>query len=438
MSNLRIYMAVAILHPSVGGIQKQALLLSRSICEKGYHVTIITLRYDRAWPAREEIEGISVIRVAGGLLGGRERLPRPFQKLAYLMAMIVLGWTFWQHRQRYDILHVYQFNLLALVSGMVCLVTGKPMIVAVRCTDSGISPQAYKKASLVAGSLDPTAPWLRIKGHNRDNSDLGELERLGKPIALCTYALLRCIRAATVILSSQMKDYLISHNCQMPEIHLIPNGVDITRFTPDRAASSIEERSQVVVCVARLCYQKGIDVLLQACHLVLPQSPQMRLIIVGDGPLHLQLERMAQELHIIGSVEFTGMQNDVAAQFHRGGLAVFPSRWEGMPNALLEAMACGLPCIATCVSGSEDIIQHGVNGLLVEPEDYQTMAHALLSLLCNPTLLQEYGRAARATIEERYSLECITDMYAELYESIYTRWHIREEIQPPEIYQLPS
>jgi len=89
-----------------------------------------------------------------------------------------------------------------------------------------------------------------------------------------------------------------------------------------------------------------------------------------------------------------------------------------MPNALLEAMACGLPCVATRVSGSEDIIQHGVNGLLVGSEDYQGMAQALLTLLHDRLLAQKYGQAARETVERHYSFEQVVDRYVELYQRI--------------------
>src|SRR5207244_3756077 len=210
-----------------------------------------------------------------------------------------------------------------------------------------------------------------------------------------------------VVLSSRMEKWLVEQDFTLPDVELIPNGVDLTRFTLAREDTSIGEREQVVVCVSKLRYEKGIDVLLQAWQLVHQQAPQARLIIVGSGYLQAQLECMAKELGIAASIEFAGLQSDVPGQLHRGSMAVLPSRWEGMPNALLEAMACGLPCVATRVSGSEDIIQHGVNGLLVESEDYQNMAQALLTLLRDPGLAQQYGRAARATIEQYYSLEHI-------------------------------
>ena len=439
MSNPRIYIAIATFLPLVGGAEKQALAQARSLREKGYETTIITFHHDRTWLSRDVIEGVPIIRVAGALLGGREKLPRLLQKLLYLMAIIVMCWTLWRHRHRYDVLHVYQLSLLALPTALVCRLTGIPMIIAVRSAGSG---SAKSHMSLVAGPLDVTSPWLQIDGQARVDGDLEWLERMGKPVVRFIRSLLQRNHAVVIILSSRMKNYLADHNFNLPGTQLIPNGVDTTHFHPLYPDTSTDERAQVVVCVSKLRYEKGIDVLLQAWYLVqkqLPQPLQARLIIVGDGPLQTQLECMAQALGIAGSVEFAGLQSDIPAQLHRGNLAVLPSRFEGMPNALLEAMACGSACVATRVSGSEDIIQHGVNGLLVESEDYQGMAQALFTLLRNPALAQEYGHVARATIEKHYSLERITDIYVELYQRIADhRSQNIEDIQPSEIYHLPS
>ena len=102
-------------------------------------------------------------------------------------------------------------------------------------------------------------------------------------------------------------------------------------------------------------------------------------------------------------------------------------------------MACGSACVATRVSGSEDAIEHGVNGLLVEPEDYQSMAEALLTLLREPALAQQYGEAARSTIEKYYSLEYIIDSYIELYQNmIEGKRKTMEDTSSPKIYHLSS
>ena len=418
----RIYVVIGTFYPMVGGAEKQAFTQSAALREKGYAATVITFRHDNAWSPCEVVDGVTVIRVAGTLLAGRGKLPQPLQKALYLMALAVMGWTLWRHRRYYDVLHVQQLNLLALPIALVCRLTGKPMVIVVQST--GLDRAAGSNhTSLVAGPLDATALWLQVPGGNRTGSDLEDLARIGKPGMRFTRALLLRIHAVIVILSSRMKDYLAEHDFYLPGTQLIPNGVDITRFQPAHTDNAHTQTKQVVVCLSRLSYQKGIDVLLQAWRLVHEQMPQARLIIVGSGPLQSQLERMARELGIANSVEFAGLRNDAVAQLHRGGVAVLPSRYEGMSHALLEAMACGLPCVTTRVSGSEDLIQHGVNGLLVESEDYQGLAQALLSLLDDSALAQKYGDAARATVEKQYSLERIVDTYIELYHRVAeARW----------------
>ncbi len=409
MSNLRIYIAICTFLPLVGGAEKQALEQSRNLRERGHETTIITLRHDRAWPRREVIEGVPVIRVAGALLGGREKLPRPLAQLLYLMALVMMGWTFWRYRRKYDVLHIHQLNMLALPAAVACRFTGKPVLVVVHSAGQDVNASwASGKPSLVAGPLDPITPWLQVNGRLLVGGDLANLEHLGKPLVRFTRSLLQGIHAVLVVISSRMEGYLAEHDFYLP-------------FNAAGLDRAFEEREQVVICVSRLSYEKGIDALLQAWNLVLKQSPQARLIIVGKGDLRPQLEYMASALGIAERVEFAGLQEDIPAQLQRAHIAVLPSRVEGMPVALLEAMACGLACVATRVSGSEDIIEHGVNGLLVETEDYQGMARELLTLLHDPALARQYGRAARATIENHYSLEQITSMYIALYERMIHR-----------------
>lgn len=418
MKKPRIYVAIANFHPLVGGAETQALLLAQSLRQRGYDITIVTFHLNGTWLPKETVENVPVLRVAGRLLGRREKYPRLLQKLCYVLALVVMCWSLWRRRDSYDILHVYQLNLIALPTALACCFTGKPMLIAVRSAGSEKNILAQKKASLVAGPLDATASWLQVSGPTRLHGDLEALKRLGKLPVRALYYLLQHIHAVVIVLSSHMRSYLAANNFLLPNTQLIPNGVDITRFHPVAADTPLAERVRTVVCLSRLSYEKGIDVLLQAWRMVYRECPEAHLLILGNGPLQIQLERMTRELDITSSVTFMGVQCNVPELLSRAGLAVLPSRVEGMPNALLETMACGLPGIATRVSGSEDIIAHEVNGLLVEPEDFQSMAQALLRLLRDPALAQEYGRAARSTIERHYSLEHVTDMYIELYQYI--------------------
>lgn len=430
----RIYIVIATFLPNVGGAEKQALAHGRSLREKDFAATILTLRHKRQWARREEIEGVPVIRVGGMVLGDRERMPAPLRKLLYLMGLLIMIWTLWSQRRNYDVLHLYQLGLLALPVAFVCKLTRKPLLISVRAANAAEVEKS--QTSLVVGPLDAHTSWLRVRERTRVSGDLEGLERLGTFAVQYTRLLLKRIHAEVVILSSQMKDYLAAHDFLLPNTHLIPNGVDTTRFAPTTTFRA--ERAQTVVCVARLAYQKGIDVLLQAWYIVQQEVPQARLIIVGTGPSQEQLTHLTQALQLEKSVEFVGLQHDVQAQLHRAGIAVLPSRCEGMPNAVLEAMACELPCVATRVSGSEDIIQHGVNGLLVGVEDYQGMAQALLILLRDPALVRHYGHVAHTTIVEHFSLEYITDQYIALYQRVLAAKHQRDEKRTESSNNNPS
>ena len=127
------------------------------------------------------------------------------------------------------------------------------------------------------------------------------------------------------------------------------------------------------------------------------------------------MERIAVELGIQDSVEFLGLRRDVVDLLQQSWGFVMPSRWEGMPNALLEAMACGLPCVATRVSGSEDVITDGVNGLLVEPEQPDQMAWALRRIIEDTDLARRLGQEGRATAIRDYQLSSIVEQCLELY-----------------------
>jgi glycosyltransferase involved in cell wall biosynthesis len=421
VSNPRIYIAIGTFHPLVGGAERQALLQGRALRARGYDATIITLRHNRAWPKYDAIEGVPVVRVAGMVLGGRENLPTPLRRVAYLLGVLILGWALWWRRRRFDILHLYQLNLLILPAALVSGLVSKPLIVALRCADSGYQSGSSNHA--LGGARPQHAQPPPEEGRDRSRGDLEALESLGKPMVVLTRYLLGRPLVVPVVLSARMAQDLLTHGFRLTGVQAIPNGVDLTCFLPARREGPPLRRTGLVLYVGRLTFQKGVDVLLTAWRGVqeqLPESRRARLVIIGAGPGRAQLECLTATLGIGDSVTFVGEQSDVAAWLRQSDVAVLPSRWEGMPNALLEAMACGLPCVATRVSGSEEVIQHGANGLLVEPDDSVALAAALRTVLLDPALGDRYGRAARATIVERYSLDQVMRVYLDLYHRLHS------------------
>lgn len=183
---------------------------------------------------------------------------------------------------------------------------------------------------------------------------------------------------------------------------VIPNGVDARRFAPRRAMSGSPD-SPLVVTVARLVPQKGIEYLIDAAAIVHRESPGCRFQIVGDGPLLPALRARARSLGLDETLFFTGASAQVEEILAAADIFVLPSLWEGLPMALLEAMAAGLPVVATDTSGSREIIERTGAGILVPCRNAEAPARAILSLLADPSAARRMGEAAREAVVKYYS-----------------------------------
>ncbi|PRH75944.1 glycosyl transferase family 1, partial [Streptomyces solincola] len=187
---------------------------------------------------------------------------------------------------------------------------------------------------------------------------------------------------------------------------VVHNGVDTARFAgaADRAAAraalGLPAADPLVVCVARLCRQKGQDDLLRAWDAVRRRVPAARLALVGDGPEAGALRAAAD-----GSVLFAGAVADPAPWYRAADLAVLPSRWEGLALAPLEAMAAGRPVVVTDVDGARESLPPGQEPYcLVRPGDPEALAGALAALLQRPVLRAELGRRAQRHVRERFDV----------------------------------
>jgi glycosyltransferase involved in cell wall biosynthesis len=163
----------------------------------------------------------------------------------------------------------------------------------------------------------------------------------------------------------------------------------------------------LVVTVGRIEPEKGIDVLTAAWPSVARRMPGARLCIVGDGSARALLQSAAQDILWIGSVQ------DVAPYLRAADAFALPSRTEGLPVALLEAMACGLSCTATAVGGTVELVQDGWSGRLVPSERPADLADGIVEALRTP----EWGMAARR-VAARFSLELVADRFISLYKSV--------------------
>jgi glycosyltransferase involved in cell wall biosynthesis len=183
----------------------------------------------------------------------------------------------------------------------------------------------------------------------------------------------------------------------------IRNGVSLTDFTPSPSAySGIREKlglkadEFVLLCAARLSHEKGFDVLLQAMAEILRSGIPANLIIAGDGPLREELREQAKSLKLDGHVFFVGFQRDVRPYLHTASAFILTSRKEGLPLSILEAMACGLPCIVTDVGGNAEAVLDGHNGRVIVPESPEAVVSAVRDLADHPEERVQMGFRARA------------------------------------------
>ncbi len=196
-----------------------------------------------------------------------------------------------------------------------------------------------------------------------------------------------------------------------PRLCALWNGIDTTRFQAGRTC-----RDGPVITVARINPVKDIETLIRAMALAAACSPAIRLEVAGDGPSMPGVQKLIGELGLTERVRLLGEVHDVPKVLGRAGLFVLPSLTEGISLTILEAMASGLPVVATRVGGNPEVVEEGKTGLLVPPGDPQALAGAMLRLWNDPALRLQFGQAGRLRVEEHFDIRGTVAKYEKLYE----------------------
>lgn len=214
--------------------------------------------------------------------------------------------------------------------------------------------------------------------------------------------------------SEGSRDFLIRNVGLSPQrIEVIPNGVDIERFSAQPIRS--ESGELIVGTLGSLTPVKNQALLIHACQQLIGRGVKIRLRIGGEGRLRPDLEALVHSLGIGDRVEMLGQVADSAAFLRDLDVFVLPSDSEAHPNALSEAMACALPCIASRVGGVAELMDRGRAGLLFEPGDQEALVQGLSALLHSPDLRRRLGSVARSFTCEHYSMSRMLQRYRDLY-----------------------
>ena len=386
-------------HPVINGAAVQILLLGERLVQSGTNVTVVTRKIQPHHRSCEQINGTRVIRVKPTV--GLKRIGK------FLMLLPAL-FTLWKERRVYDVIVVCDFRVLGLLGVLAARLFGKRCVL--RAESCGEMDGSYATRH----SLPPSLIKQRL-------------------IKIALRLRNRVLMRTDVFLS--ISSIITKEFCRAgvdPAIIVqIPNAIDLGKFAPatpeerqaKRQALEIDGRKKIFIYTGRLARGKGLEYLLRVWARLVVQHPHIHLFLVGAGQGYTlscedELRAFVSENRLESSVTFTGNVSNVNQYLQAANFFVLPSQSEAFGLSLVEAMACGLPCITTSVGGIVETIDPGINGILVPYGDEQALLVAMSDLLCNDQEVLHLGIQARKKVCERYDIDYVSTRYLRLLESM--------------------
>lgn len=383
MSRLRLVLVTRRFWPLVGGAEMTMANLASALQEAGHQVTILTASWNPDWPMEIQHRGVPIVRIP-------QSRRRFWGTWRYMRGLV--KWMR-EHRSRYDIAYVsmLKHDAYAVIG------TGRKLDfpVVVRAEGSGLT-----------GDVS----WQH-------------LGRFGKWIQR------RCQHAQAIVAPSPaIERELVNDGYDAEHVYFIPNGVaEVPERTPQQRMTAREalgtahpvlalsKDTKLAVYTGRLSEEKGLTCLVDAWARVLRDRSNTRLWLVGEGPLRDRLAEQIERLHIRGRCVLVGSFDSVEELLAAADLFVLPSREEGMSVALLEAMATGLPIVASDIPGNRTLITDGENGLLARPDDPESLAATICSMFDTPTRAAQYGEAARRRAQQEFPQSRMVERHVDLF-----------------------
>jgi glycosyltransferase involved in cell wall biosynthesis len=371
-------MVVRLFDPWMGGMEKQSLSLARALDRRGHDVRILTGRWFRGTPRLQSYDGIDVIR-HGALFDGLGI--RGMRRVAAMFYMATLAVALFRHRDSYDVIHVHGLSYHAYVAVRLGKWLGRPVIV--KLANSGSA------------------------------SDISKM-KTGQHLFFSRYLLPMALMADRFValndtISRELEEVGVDHE----RIVEIPNGVEVPAHPLSRPNANA---GHVISYLGRLHEQKAVDLLIRAFALLRKtHGGDVRLRIIGDGPARSSLEALVDDLGLGDSIGFLGEVKDIDVPLGETRVLVLPSVAEGMSNVLLEAMARGIPVVASDIPPNTVLVNSGDNGWLFPSSDPAALADVLSSVLGDGNLLGAVGLRARQTVEERFDIDRVAERYSNLY-----------------------
>ena len=378
----RILMISPQFRPLVGGYERAAERLSAELGRRGHAITIITERRDPEWAGREAIQALTVRRLWC--------IYRP--GLHIITSLLSFSRFLLRNGLKYDVFHVHQYGAHAAMAVLFGRLLGRPVVLKITSTGSL--------------SIENT-----IAGYRR-------LRRYA-------FTFLHRRVDACIAISADAAREAAEFGIPQERIVLVPNGIDTDYFRPcseqqkaaAKKALGINHRHMVLYC-GRLCEPKNPDGLLDAWASVVREFQDVLLCYVGDGALRTTLTEKTDRLGLQDTVRFVGQKSEVRKWYHAADVFALPSHNEGLSNSLLEAIGCGLPIVATRISGTIDLFRLGEPGLLVDDTDVKKLSDALIKILGDCSCRRAFGISASEIAAKHYSIGGVAGSMERLYSSL--------------------
>jgi len=395
-TNRRICVLVDSFYPIIGGGEIHTRNLCEHLVEKGLALFVLTRHRDKAYKAYERVGDIPVYRVPPG------GMPRWGKYLMFFPAFARLV----QKRADYDVIYISVFRCIGILGVFTARLLGKKCVLRAGVSDEMSGRNILEEYRHKKFVLPFISSFLFIR-----NSILRQAD-------------------AFISISLAIQDDFLFAGVPAAKIHHIPNGVDTGLFTPvsSSARSSLRRTlglpDRKIFCfTGKLNRGKGLDLLLNAWVSVSDKYPEAHLLLVGGGEHQFlsyenELKAFVANNRLEASITFTGYTTSVVHYLQAADFFIFPSESEGMPNSLLEALACGLPALASRIDGVTDIVTHTVDALLFEPRNMEQLLECIDLALNNPETATRLGTAGRETIEKRFSQQTMIDQYYDLLTTI--------------------
>jgi len=434
VKKVRVAMVIEFFHPLIGGAERQAHQLSQKIKTKGINVCVITRRW-KGLRGFEYIDGIPVYRKFRIL----EFIKLPFSKFfrqkfklsEYTYSSLfdnfhINNGSSQKKPLYYKLYQLYlciqeccQFLVLTVLISFFFLFRGRDIDI-VHC-------------HIMARPFSIVTVWMAKRFKKKVIMKLTDsfcFEVLRRYFLHKLY--LKMLRNSVdifICINSEIREKLLELGFPADKLKSISNGIDLNRFPQADRQKMNEFKRQLslpikeMVCfIGSLRHKRGLDTLLEAWKELIKIKPDLLLVLIGrEDNQAAYLKRMVEDNGLKESVIFTGEIKDVSPYLHASDIFILPSQSEGMSNAFLEAMATGLPIIATTVGGAKDALEHLENGLLIRYKDPQQIIESILLLTEDKELAERIGKNSRITAIEKYSLDQISDKYLELYQKLVTK-----------------